>query len=366
MGGAPVQARQPQHLPGRRSSTGNSAGRCARARPLRTERLRGRSSARSTLRKRALWPPQRQNRARSLIRTRTSSIASRSPPATSAASTAPRARTGTRVAGARLPRVPRRLRHRDEPPRLQDPLQDPERRPAHARRARLRAVDRHGARAPRAQAAARVARERAPAARLRRRRLLAPVRAHVHERPHDARPRRHPAARAPIAARTIRSSSPAARRRRTPSRSRRSSTPSCIGDGEERTTEVALALDRAQGEGRAAPRAPRRARQARAASTCPSLYEVGRRRRHGHRGRRSRARAGPAASREAQPRRRPQQVPVPRRRPGRRPRGHLRSHVDRDRARLHRGLPLLPGGHDLPARARARSRADRRDRRRAP
>ena len=45
--------------------------------------------------------------------------------------------------GARLPRVPRCLRHRDEPPRLQDPLQDPERRPAHARRARVRALDRH-------------------------------------------------------------------------------------------------------------------------------------------------------------------------------------------------------------------------------
>ena len=42
--------------------------------------------------------------------------------------------------------------------------------------------------------AARLVRERAAAARLRRRRLLAPVRAHVHERPHDARPRRHPAA----------------------------------------------------------------------------------------------------------------------------------------------------------------------------
>jgi radical SAM superfamily enzyme YgiQ (UPF0313 family) len=33
----------------------------------------------------------------------------------------------------------------------------------------------------------------AAAARLRRRRLLAPVRAHLHQRPHDARPRRHPA-----------------------------------------------------------------------------------------------------------------------------------------------------------------------------
>ena len=43
-----------------------------------------------------------------------------------------------------------------------------------------------------------------------------------------------------------------------------------------------------------------------------------------------------------------------------RPRSHLRSHVDRDRARLHRGVPLLPGGDDLPPRARARSRRNRR------
>ncbi len=41
--------------------------------------------------------------------------------------------------------------------------------------------------------------------------------------------------------------------------------------------------------------------------------------------------------------------------------GHLRSHGDRDRARLHRGLPLLPGGDDLPPGARARSGADGRD-----
>ena len=56
------------------------------------------------------------------------------------------------------------------------------------------------------------------------------------------------------------------------------------------------------------------------------------------------------------------EFPVPRRRPRRRSRGDLRSHVDRDRARLHRGLPLLPGRHDLPAGARARSGGDRRHR----
>ena len=50
------------------------------------------------------------------------------------------------------------------------------------------------ARAPRARPAARLARERAPAPRLRRGRLLAAVRAHLHEHPRDARPRRHPPA----------------------------------------------------------------------------------------------------------------------------------------------------------------------------
>ena len=51
------------------------------------------------------------------------------------------------------------------------------------------------ARAARARPAARLARERAAAARLRRGRLLAAVRADVHQRAHAARPRRHPAAR---------------------------------------------------------------------------------------------------------------------------------------------------------------------------
>ena len=183
--------------------------------------------------------------------------------------------------GARLPRVPRRLRHRDEPPRLQDPLQDPERRPAHARRARLRAVGRHGG-ASSARAALPLVslRERAAAARLRRRRLLAPVRAHVHEHPHDARPRRHPAARRAIAARTIRSSSPAARPRRTPSRSRRSSTRSSSATARSarpRSRSRGRALKR---DGRAARRAPRRARRACAGVYVPVALRDARRRRH--------------------------------------------------------------------------------------
>jgi hypothetical protein len=65
--------------------------------------------------------------------------------------------------------------------------------PKLARRALLRAVGRHGARAPRARGAAALARDVATAPRLRRGRLLAPVRAHLHQRAPHARARRHPA-----------------------------------------------------------------------------------------------------------------------------------------------------------------------------
>ena len=61
-------------------------------------------------------------------------------------------------------------------------------------------------------------------ARLRPRRHHDPLRAHVHEHPRDARPGRHPAARARPRPRAIRWSSAAARACSTPSRSRRSST----------------------------------------------------------------------------------------------------------------------------------------------
>ena len=97
--------------------------------------------------------------------------------------------------GARVPRVPRRLRHRDVPPRDQDPLLAAQQGPADRLRARVRAVGRHGGRAARARAAAGVARERARRCAIRRGRLLAAVRADVHERAHAARSRRHPAAR---------------------------------------------------------------------------------------------------------------------------------------------------------------------------
>ena len=77
--------------------------------------------------------------------------------------------------------------------------------------------------ASQAERAARVARERAAAPRLRRRRLLSSVRAHVHERSDDARPRRNSAALERSRRTTIRSSSREVPPRRIPSRSARSS-----------------------------------------------------------------------------------------------------------------------------------------------
>ena len=285
----------------------------------------------------------------------------------SAASTARRARTGTRVERARLPRVPRRLRHRDEPPRLQDPLQDPERRTRDARRALLRAVGRHGGRAARARAAAASRSRRARAARLRRGRLLAAVRAHVHQHPHDARSRRHPAARA----RSRRGRSAGHRRRpdRDAPRAARA-VHRRLRDRRRRRAHAARSRSpgrELQARGRAARRAPARSSPQLGGVYVPSLYDDRARSRHRLAVVDARARPGRAAARSQRALVADiNKYPVPRRRPGRRPRGHLRSHVDRDRARLHRGLPLLPGRHDLPPRARARSGGDRRHGRAAP
>ena len=272
-----------------------------------------------------------------------------------------------RVAGARLPRVPRRLRHRDEPPRDQDPLHDPERRPAHrlpSARSRRGSTWRRELRA-RGLPLRRRSRARAPLRGLRRRRLLAAVRAHVHQRAHDARPRRHPAARAPTAARTIRSSSPAARPRPTPSRWRRSSTPFFIGDGEERSTELALRLDaRCKRDGRAAARAPasrwreaaRRLRARRSTTTAvdadtglesssarPSIRGV-------------------PARRQARLVDGPQPLPVPRRR---RRSPDAEAIFDRMSIEIARGCTegcrFCQAGMIYRPGARARSRADRRD-----
>ena len=231
----------------------------------------------------------------------------------------------------------------------------PERRPAHPRRARLRAVGRHGGAAPRARPAARVAaRARGPLSRLRRRRLLAPVRAHVHERPRrcstSAASRCAPTTRGEDDPLVI-AGGPTATH---PEPLAPFLDAVVIGDGEERTTEVALVWAALKRAGRPARRAAPRARRARRRLRAVALRDARRRRTPASRSSttpRDPRRAVPGASHA---RRRPERLPVPRRRPHRRPRGHLRSHVDRDRARLHRGLPLLPGGDDLPPRARAR------------
>ncbi len=132
-----------------------------------------------------------------------------------------------------------------------------------------------------------------------------------------------------------------------------------IGDGEEMLPRARARGGRAGARGRAAARAADPARGAAARSTCPSLYAtaVDADDRH-DRGRRARrpARPGPVAARDG---RRPQPLSVPRRLAAALRRGDLRPHVGRDRARLHRGLPLLPGRHDLPPGARARSGRDR-------
>ena len=132
-----------------------------------------------------------------------------------------------------------------------------------------------------------------------------------------------------------------------------------VGDGEERTTEVALLWTELRDAGvpRAErPRAPRRAPR----GVRPALVFHAARRKLFARVRRAVARSARAAPGAPLARRRSQRVPLPRRQPGRRPRGDLRPHVDRDRARLHRGLPILPSGDDLPPGPRARPRRDRR------
>ena len=162
-----------------------------------------------------------------------------------------------------------------------------------------------------------------------------------------ARPRRRRAARHRAAVRP----------RRTPSRSRRSSTRSSSARARRCCPALVLRVGaRCERAGRAAARAADPAGRAAARVYVPSLYDDRRRRGHRPRGRRRRrsiraCRAPVARVLVA----RPQRVPVPRRHAGAVRRGDLRPHVGRDRARLHRGLPLLPGGHDLPPGARARS-----------
>ena len=125
-----------------------------------------------------------------------------------------------------------------------------------------------------------------------------------------------------------------------------------IGDGEEATTEIALAW--VEGKRAGLTREERLLRLAKIPGVyVPSLYatvldadsgfEVVERAKH----------ADVPWSRRTPDARGHLALSVPRRRPGGRSRGDLRSHEHRDRTRLYRGLSLLPGGDDLPPRARA-------------
>ena len=233
---------------------------------------------------------------------------------------------------------------------------------------------RHGGRAARARPAARVAREPAPAARVRRHRHLAAVRADVHQRPHAARPRRHPAARGGSRAEDatlVLVGGPTASH---PEPMAPFIDAAFIGEAEELLPALVLAWAALR------TRDPRRRAHARATRSPSS--------RRGSRStcrRCTRPRSTPTTGMTVvgaplDPRvparvaramvARPRRVSVPDRHAGAVRRGRVRARVGRDRARLHRGLPVLPGRHDLPAGARALAAVDRgladRRRRQAP
>ena len=99
------------------------------------------------------------------------------------------------MSGADLPGVPRRLRDRDVPPGDEDPLLASSTRPTTSPASgRSRPGSTWRPSCARAGCPL-LTLESARRCRLRRGRLLAAVRAHLHERPHAARPRGHPAAR---------------------------------------------------------------------------------------------------------------------------------------------------------------------------
>ena len=231
-------------------------------------------------------------------------------------------------------------------------------RSAHRVRARVRAVDRHGGRAARAR--------RCRSSRSRAQRPLRefdvvgfslqyeltftnvltmldlggiPLRAADRARGRAARARRRPDGDAPRAAGAV-------HRRRVHRRGRGA---------------AAAARARVGGAAQARSRAGTRTRAdalAELASTfplyVPSLYatEVDADDRHDRRRRAARSARAGARSR-ARWSRDLDAYPFPTRHAGAVRRGRVRSRVGRDRARLHRGLPVLPGRHDLPPGARA-------------
>ena len=109
-----------------------------------------------------------------------------------------------RHAPAPGPRLPRRLRHRHVQPGPRHPLRHPQQPAGRAGRARLRALAGHGEGAAGARPAPLQPGDAPSAGRVRRHRLLARLRADLHQRAQHARPRRPAAAQRPTARRTIR------------------------------------------------------------------------------------------------------------------------------------------------------------------
>ena len=275
----------------------------------------------------------------------------------------PERRQGRSGRRPRVPRVPRRLRHRDVPPRDQDPLLAAQPRSADRLRARVRAVDRHGGRAARTRACR--------WSRSRRQRPLREFDVVGFSLQYELTFTNvltmldlggHPAARRGSRAGRARSCSPAGRPPRTPSRWRRSSTPrssarprSCCRRSCSRGPRCASEI--AAGRARAPMRSP--SSRAGSRSTCPSLYATDVDEATGMvvvgapLDPRVPARVGRAMVADLD------EYPVPDRHAGAVRRGGVRARVRRDRARLHRGLPVLPGRHDLPAGARALAAVDR-------
>ena len=196
-------------------------------------------------------------------------------------------------------------------------------------------------------------RDAPPAARVRRHRLLAQLRGHVHQHPQHARPG-GPARAAPRSAPTrTRWSSAAAPARSTRTRSPTSSTSSCWATAKRRSSTSSTSC--ASGSARAAARATRCCSGSRRsgastsrASTSPSTTPTARSRRSTPSSTGCRARVTKRFVQELPPALTTPDRPVPADRA--RPRGH------RDPARLHAGLPLLPGRHHLPPAARALAR----------
>jgi len=216
-------------------------------------------------------------------------------------------------------------------------------------------VARHGEGASQAKSPRPQPRDPSAAFGLRHRRVLAPVRAHFHQHPHDARARRDPPPKFREDARLA--AGHRGRAGRDPARADGAFHRRLSRGGRRGAASAAHApLRGAEAREERSDRGPDRARE-RGGRLLPGALRARALRAVGPDVRL--AAAAPGGSREGPSgvSRRHQPLSLPRRLAGACGGGHLRSHGDRDRARVHRGLPLLSGGDDLPAGAGARSGA---------